>query len=58
LSDDALNFQNSTPNDSNFWRQDITFKSSEESDLAGPNGETARSLEGDNGSGGGSYVLE
>ena len=43
LSVDVLNFQNSTPNDSNIWRQDIKFKSSEKSDLAGPNGETMRS---------------
>jgi hypothetical protein len=53
LSDDAQNFQNLTPNNSNIWRQDIRFKSSGRSDLAGHFGETTRSLKGDNGSCGG-----
>jgi hypothetical protein len=52
LSDDALNFPYSTPNHSNIWRQETKLKSSKEIVLAKPNGETARSLEGDNGSGG------
>jgi hypothetical protein len=52
LSDDPLNFRNSSPNDSNILRQDIKFKSLEESDLAGPYGEKGQSLEGDTGSGG------
>jgi hypothetical protein len=51
LSDDALTFQNSTPNHSDIWCKE--FGSSEESDFVGPNGKTARILEGNNGSGGG-----
>ena len=50
LSDDTLNFQNSIPNHSNIWQQEIQFKSLEESVMVEPYGETARSLEGDNGS--------
>jgi hypothetical protein len=46
LSDDSQNFLNSTPNNLNIWRQDLKFKSSGRSDLAGPSGETARSLDG------------
>ena len=53
LSDDAQNFQNYTPNNSNIWRQNIQFKSSGRSDLAGPSGETARIQKRNNGSGGG-----
>jgi hypothetical protein len=44
-------FQNSTPNNSNIWRQDIKSKSSGRNDLVGPSGKTARLLEGGIGSG-------